>query len=151
MASRWAELPGSAGWCTVSTHSSAQGKGWMELPPSFWGEKKGGKPSENHTPSCSHAIWGTHVLFDFSICITDLLAAPQAFYSFSIKQQLKQAAKAKLDLCIDETKSWVNSFSFPSIDSRKTERHSRSMSPFTLCLQVAADYFLKESRKISFR
>jgi len=45
------------------------------------------------------------VLFDFAICITDLLAAPQAFYSFSIKQQLKQAAKAKFDLCIDETKS----------------------------------------------
>lgn len=46
-----------------------------------------------------------HVLFHFAICITDLLAAPKAFYSFSIKQQLKQAAKVKFDPCIDETQS----------------------------------------------
>lgn len=46
-----------------------------------------------------------HMHFYFYIYITDLLVVPQAFYSFFIKQQLKQAAKVKLDLCCEEAES----------------------------------------------
>lgn len=66
------------------------------------------------------------------------MVIPQAFYSFFIEWQLKQAAKVKPDLCSGETKSGENSFSFPSIDLRKTDGDIRSISCFASCLQVAA-------------
>jgi len=45
------------------------------------------------------------MLFYFCVYTIDLLVVPQAFYGFFIKQQLKQAAKVKLDLCGEEAKS----------------------------------------------
>lgn len=45
------------------------------------------------------------MLFYFSVYSTDSLVVPEAFYRFFIKQQLKQAATVRPDLCGGEAES----------------------------------------------
>lgn len=94
-----------------------------------------GQKTSDHIPCCSHVTLGIHMLFYFSVCITDLLVVPEAFYSFFIQHQLKQAATVRLDLCGGEAES-PNQTAFPAL-VLVWGRQKETLEHFTLCLQVA--------------